>query len=88
MMIFNIQKCILHYYTSVKVGSYSKETICTGSYSKETLFFVACKFRVPILSKHPVFAQRLIAVYRIEGFPFRVSSVIVLVMIFFFEVCD
>ena len=39
MMIFNIQKCILNYYTSVKVGSYSIETICTGSYSIETLFF-------------------------------------------------
>ena len=39
MTIFNIQKCILNYYTSVKVGSYSIETICTGSYSIETLFF-------------------------------------------------
>ena len=38
-MIFNMQKCILNYYTSVKVGSYSIETICTGSYSIETLFF-------------------------------------------------
>ena len=39
MTIFNIQKYILNYYTSVKVGSYSIETICTGSYSIETLFF-------------------------------------------------
>ena len=39
MTIFNIQKCILNYYTSVKVGSYSIETICTASYSIETLFF-------------------------------------------------
>ena len=39
MTIFNIQKCILNYYTSVKMGSYSIETICTGSYSIETLFF-------------------------------------------------
>ena len=39
MTIFNIHKCILNYYTSVKVGSYSIGTLCTGSYSIGTLFF-------------------------------------------------
>ena len=39
MTIVNIQKCILNYYTSVKVGSYSIETICPGSYSISKHFF-------------------------------------------------
>ena len=50
---FNIQKCILNNYTSLKVGSYSNETICTGSYSIETLFF-GKNLAGSILSKHPV----------------------------------
>ena len=35
---FKRQTFILNYYTSVKVGTYSIETICTGTYSIETLF--------------------------------------------------
>ena len=53
MTIFNIHKCILNYYTSVKVGSYSIGTLRTGSNSIGT-FFLAKIWRVPILSGHPV----------------------------------
>ena len=54
MTILNIRKCILHDYTSVKVGAYSSETICTGAYSSRNTFFLAKIWPVPILSKHPV----------------------------------
>ena len=60
MTIFNIHKCILNYYTSVKVGSYSIGTLCTGSYSIGTLFFLAKIWRVPILLGHPVFTERVL----------------------------
>ena len=52
--ICNIPKCILNYYTCVKMGSYSIGTLCTGSYSIGILF-LAKIWRVPILSGHPVY---------------------------------
>ena len=69
MTIFNIHKCILNYYTSVKVGSYSIGTLCTGSYSIGTPFFLAKIWRVPILSGHPVHIYIYIYVSELVGCP-------------------
>ena len=74
MTFFNIPKCILNYYTSVKVGSYSIGTLCTGSYSIGTLFFWAKIWRVPILSGHPVYIYIYILYGSIHTAPFCKQS--------------
>ena len=51
MTIFNMQKCILHYYTSVKVGTYSIAS--TPRKSVETLAFA---LRFPAFERFTLYA--------------------------------